>query len=395
MSIDLKSAVKVAGVMTQGRDSSCGCNQWVSRFSIEYSTDNSNWVSLGNFPGNSDQDSQIETIFSTPVTARFVRMTVVSVNGHASMRWDVLQLNENGLSNDGSNFVPDVSSGAVKGADISKVMIDALDKNIKALEESHNAITKVWQEAKKAQDTAQTLFDEASNQFNSRKRSMEAVAEKSAGAEAMCSKANNAVSAANGALAQATSDSQTVSATVDKEIAIIMHLKGKLTELSNVKLETSNIQKQMRLGVVALQDSLRASTVAELLIGLDSSRHFEESDSINALLDQLLNKLRKNKSDAADKLAASTSAANAATADRDTKCGEAAALKSELVTQTNSWNRATTTLRDRTEELTSAKGVADKVTSQYNTAKASFDSEMATMRTLKKFHSGQLVCSEK
>jgi hypothetical protein len=150
------------------------------------------------------------------------------------MRWDVLQLNEKGASNDGSNFVPDVSSGAVKGADISKVMIDALDKNIKALEESHNAITKVWQDAKKAQDSAQTLFDEASNQFGSRKRSMETGAEKSAGAEAMCSKANNAVTAANGALAQATSDSKTVSASVDKEIEIIMHLKGKLTEVRSL-----------------------------------------------------------------------------------------------------------------------------------------------------------------
>jgi hypothetical protein len=93
----------------------------------------------------------------------------------------------------------------------------------------------------------------------------------------------------------------------------------------------------MRLGVVALQDSLRASTVAELLVGLDSSRHFEESDSINALLEQLLKKLRKNKSDAADKLAASTSAANAATADRNTICDEAATLKRELATLTNSW----------------------------------------------------------
>ncbi len=90
MSIDLKSAVKVAGVMTQGRNSDCGCNQvrvhlssaielvqrmkcssflrmqminsffslpicnalqWVNRFSIDYSTDNSKWDSLGNFPG--------------------------------------------------------------------------------------------------------------------------------------------------------------------------------------------------------------------------------------------------------------------------------------------------------------------------------------------------------
>ena len=110
-----------------------------------------------------------------------------------------------------------------------------------------------------------------------------------------------------------------------------------LAQLSNVKLETSNIQKQMRLGVVALQDSLRASTVAELLVGLDSSRHFEESDSIHALLDQMLKKLNKNKSDAADKLAASTSAANTATADRNTQCGEAAALKSELATLTSSW----------------------------------------------------------
>ncbi len=108
-------------------------------------------------------------------------------------------------------------------------------------------------------------------------------------------------------------------------------------QLSNVKLETSNIQKKMRLGVVALQDSLSASTVAELLVGLDSSRHFEESSSIDALLDQLLHKLRKSKSAAADKLAASTSAANAATADRNTKCDEAAALKSELASLTNSW----------------------------------------------------------
>jgi len=219
----------------------------------------------------------------------------------------------------------------------------------KALEESHNAITKVWQDAKKAQDTAQTLFDEASNQFNSRKRSMETVAEKSAGAEAMCSKANNAVSAANGALAQATSESQTVSATVDKEIrhhhasqrqinrgvnnCVLLYAIRLTVLLSSPtsSLKPPTFRSRCDFGVVALQDSLRASTVAELLIGLDSSRHFEESDSINALLDQLLNKLRKNKSDAADKLAASTSAANAATADRDTKCGEAAALKSELV----------------------------------------------------------------
>jgi len=395
MSIDLKSAVKVAGVMTQGRNSDCGCNQWVNRFSIDYSTDNSKWESLGNFPGNADQDSQLETIFSQPVIARFVRISVVSVSNHASMRWDALQLNENGLANDGSNFVPDVSSNAVKGADISKVMLDALSKNVAALQASQDAITKVWQEAKNAQAAAQALFDAASSDLSIRKLAMEASAGKSAAAQTACSNSDNVMNTANGALAQATTESQTISASSDKEIAVILQLKDKLQELTNVKLQTSDIQKKMRSGVVAIQDSLSPSTVAALLVGLDSSRAFEETNTINSLLDQLLAKLRQSKTDAAAKVATTTNGANAATADRNTKCGTANSIKSELASLSDSWNRGTATLRDRTAALETAKAAAAKVTTEYNAAKANFDSEFAVMNQLKKFHSGQLVCTDK
>ena len=147
------------------------------------------------------------------------------------MRWDALQLNENGLANDGSNFVPDISSNAVKGADISKVMLDALSKNVAALQASQDAITKVWQEAKDAQAAAQALFDAASSDLSIRKLAMEASAGKSAAAETACSNADNVMNTANGALAQATTESQTISASSDKEIAVILQLKGKLQEV--------------------------------------------------------------------------------------------------------------------------------------------------------------------
>ena len=108
-------------------------------------------------------------------------------------------------------------------------------------------------------------------------------------------------------------------------------------QLTNVKLQTSDIQKKMRSGVVAIQDSLSPSTIAALLVGLDSSRAFEETNTINSLLDQLLAKLRQSKTDAAAKVAATTNRANAATADRNTKCGTANSIKSELASLSDSW----------------------------------------------------------
>jgi len=100
MSIDLKAPTRVAGVLLQGRSSSCECNQWLTRIKIDTSIDNVNWILHGAFAGNSDQDSKIQLFLEKPVVARFVRITVVSVHGHASARWDVL------TTSDQSKLVP-------------------------------------------------------------------------------------------------------------------------------------------------------------------------------------------------------------------------------------------------------------------------------------------------
>jgi len=400
MSIDLRSAVSVAGVMTQGRNSDCGCNQWVNRFSIDYSNDNVNWVSLGNFPGNTDQDSVIETIFAEPVTARYVRISVVSVSGHASMRWDALQLNPGGLTNDGRNWVPLPlgSSNAVtaaRGLDISTAIRNTLSTNVTtALQASMNEITAIWEDAKTAQASAQTLYDEATSDLAIRRTLMEASAASSALADTACTNANNAMNAANGAHATASTLSQTHINTADREIAIIMSLKAKLTELESINLQTSDVQKEMRSGVVAIQDSLSASTLATLLVGLDESRVSPESTAILALLDQLLASMRQRKIDDAAQLPTTLAASTAATLDRNTKCGSSAASRIELASLTDSWNRATSTVRDRLIPLDAAKAVVGRVTTAYNLILAKFASATASISSLNlRFTSGQVVCT--
>jgi hypothetical protein len=84
MSIDLKAPTRVAGVLLQGLSSSCGCNTWLTRIKIDTSIDNVIWIRHGVFAGNSDQDSKIQLILENPVVARFVRVIVVYVHGHAS-----------------------------------------------------------------------------------------------------------------------------------------------------------------------------------------------------------------------------------------------------------------------------------------------------------------------
>lgn len=399
MSIDLRSAVSVAGVMTQGRNSDCGCNQWVNRFSIDHSNDNVNWVSLGNFPGNTDQDSVIETIFAEPVTARYIRISVVSVSGHASMRWDALQLNPGGLTNDGRNWVPLPlgSSNAVTAArlDISTAIRNTISTNVTtALQASMDAITAVWEDAKTAQASAQTLYDAATSDLATRRTLMDASAAASALADTACTNAINAMNAANGAHATASTESQTHVNTADREIAIIMSLKEQLRQLESVNLQTSDVQKEMRNGVVAIQDSLSASTVATLLVGLDSSRVFAETTAITALLDQLLASMRQRKTDAAAQLPTTLAASNAATLDRNTRCGSSAASRIELASLTDSWNRGTSTVRDRLAPLDTAKAVVGRVTTAYNTILAKFASAVASISSLNlSLTSGQVVCT--
>ena len=203
--------------------------QWISRFSIDVSTDNSNWVSLGQFAANTDQDTPVETIFNKPVTARFVRITVVSFNSHSSMRWDVLTLNPGGRIDDGTNIVQ--SNSFVKTADLSGSILTALNKNIETLAATDADMKKLLTDAQKAQDAAQTLFKSASDDLAFRKSQMEASATKAAAANDQCTAATSAAQAAASAVTQANSDLATVGAANDKEIAVILQLKDKLAEV--------------------------------------------------------------------------------------------------------------------------------------------------------------------
>jgi len=400
MIIDLKEAKKVSGVMTQGRNADSCCAQWVTRFSIDHSLDQSNWVSLGQFPANTDTDTQVDTIFSSVITARFVRINVIAFNNHPSMRWDVLSPNPNGQDDDGSNLVP-VGSNAVKTADIAKVILSALDKNLAVLQESQAQITKVYNDAIEARDTAQALYNDAETSESQKKNTMEQSSALAAEAKTQCTQASQALVQANSALSAANAAANSLTTAADKEINIIQELKGKLVELTNVKLQTSDLQTQTDLSqkfrqtIIERTASFRQSSLAELMVGLEATRDHHEIQGMHALLDQLLAKLIQQKQSALNSVQAATQTQGQAATAQQSLCETANIRKDEATAATAAWNTATDVLQGRLNALNTAKTEANSVTTAYNTAKASFDSEVATMNQMKLFHSGQLVCQQK
>ncbi|XP_072028746.1 uncharacterized protein [Amphiura filiformis] len=102
--VDLGVLTRVTGVLTQGRPSnlnerfsggaSC-CPQWVENFKVQYSNDGTNWpfVQSANnqtFVGNTDQNTVVTNLFSTPVEARFIRILPTAWHEHISFRFEVV-----------------------------------------------------------------------------------------------------------------------------------------------------------------------------------------------------------------------------------------------------------------------------------------------------------------
>ena len=403
--------------------------QWVTRFSIDHSLDQSNWVSLGQFPGiplqppppfavspflaaNTDSDTQVDTIFSSVITARFVRINVIAFNNHPSMRWDVLSPNPNGQADDGSNLVP-VGSNAVKTADIAKVILSALDKNLAVLQESQAQITTVYNDAIEARDTAQVLYNDAETSESQLKNTMEQSTALAAEARTQCTDASQALVQANSALSAANVAANSLTTAADKEINIIQELKGKLVEvrfvtfsfcqscahcsvqLTNVKLQTSDLQTQTDLSqkfrqtIIERTASFRQSSLAELMVGLEATRDHHEIQGMHPLLDQLLAKLLQQKQSALNSVQAANQTQGQAATAQQSLCETANIREGEATAATAAWNTATDVLRGRLNALNTAKTEANSVTTAYNTSKAGFDSEVATMNQMKLFHSGQ------
>lgn len=88
LTLDLGAAQTVSGVVTKGRADGA---QWVTAYTVSYSTDNISYTSLGSFPGNVDMNTEVVNMFAGSVTARYVRITVTGISSWPSMRADVVQ----------------------------------------------------------------------------------------------------------------------------------------------------------------------------------------------------------------------------------------------------------------------------------------------------------------
>lgn len=89
MCIDLGSTIDVQGVVTQGRVAPHDA-QRVTTFTVQYSSDGSNWTDIaGTFTGGA-KNAKVEAVFPTPVKARYVKIVVQTWEKHISMRAGVL-----------------------------------------------------------------------------------------------------------------------------------------------------------------------------------------------------------------------------------------------------------------------------------------------------------------
>jgi hypothetical protein len=92
---DLQSVRWIQGIVTQGR-ANYNNGQYVTSAKVELSTDNSTWIEAKNTSGsttfllNNNGDTKVQNRFSSVMYARYIRVTPITVIGHASMRLGIL-----------------------------------------------------------------------------------------------------------------------------------------------------------------------------------------------------------------------------------------------------------------------------------------------------------------
>ena len=84
MTLDLGEYRSVVGFVMQGRHGIYP--QWVTRVQLSTSSNNIAYTVVGEFDGNSDQDTHATRIFPTATVARYVRFQPVTYEGYPSMR---------------------------------------------------------------------------------------------------------------------------------------------------------------------------------------------------------------------------------------------------------------------------------------------------------------------
>ncbi|KAF7669311.1 hypothetical protein LDENG_00212520 [Lucifuga dentata] len=95
LQIDLKEAMVISGILTQGR---CDSDEWITKYSIQYRSDEKlNWIyykdQTGNnrvFYGNSDRSSSVQNLLRPPIVARYIRVLPLGWHTRIALRLELL-----------------------------------------------------------------------------------------------------------------------------------------------------------------------------------------------------------------------------------------------------------------------------------------------------------------
>jgi hypothetical protein len=81
---------EITGVAIKGRKDH---PQWVKTFKVQSKGATGTWTEVDSgkvYTGNTDQETQVDVTFDTPVDARYIRIYPQDWNGHISMRADIV-----------------------------------------------------------------------------------------------------------------------------------------------------------------------------------------------------------------------------------------------------------------------------------------------------------------
>lgn len=81
--IKLDNPRYVNGIVTQGRKDAA---QWVTRATVCYSLDGTNWILDNTYNLNTDQSTKVYNYFAKPIYAKYISVRPTAINGHTSMR---------------------------------------------------------------------------------------------------------------------------------------------------------------------------------------------------------------------------------------------------------------------------------------------------------------------
>jgi alpha-tubulin suppressor-like RCC1 family protein len=120
MDMDMIYTARIAGVVTQGRGD--GSAQWVTKFKVGISNDGVTYTLVQSgavFNGNTDQNTRVTNLFTTPVSARYVRIYPTEWVVYICMRAAAIACVRSG--------VPDIPQRFTSSPSVIPVQIGATD----------------------------------------------------------------------------------------------------------------------------------------------------------------------------------------------------------------------------------------------------------------------------